>query len=130
MKRVWVVPLGEQLELLVSWLQPMLRRPGLTAAEELRIVVANASVDEERETVAFEPFDALVGPVRFAEAGVVADVIPLEPFEELRSRIGAAGAFRPQVVFATADGTQSYEQIEAIASEAIYVDRVAVVDLT
>jgi hypothetical protein len=128
MTRVWVVPLGAQLDLLARWLEPILDRPGLRRESELRIVVAEAG--ESAGGVQLEPFDALVGPVRIADDGVVADVIPVEPFLELRRQAGATGEFAPRVVFARADGSQTYEQIEAVASEAIYVDAVELVDLS
>jgi hypothetical protein len=127
MSRAWVVPLGEQLELLVRWLEPILDRPGLTREQELWIVVAEAGPDAE--PVEIEPFDALVGPVRIAEEGVVADVIPVEPFLELRRRAGASGEFAPRVVLARSDGTHAYEPIEAVASEAVYVDKFEIADL-
>jgi hypothetical protein len=126
--RAWVVPLGGQLDLLVRWLEPILDRPGLTRESVLRIVVAQ--VGEDAGELELDPFDALVGPVRIAEEGIVADVIPVEPFLELRRRAGATGAFTPRVVLARADGSRTYDPIEAVASEGIYVDAVELVDLS
>ena len=105
----WVAPVGAQLEFLVDWLEPVLTRPGLTPVplSELCIDVGEAdSID------AFEPFDALVGPVRASPEGIVADVIPLEAFEAV-----VPGA-TPLVVFAR--GPQQ-EEIEFVASEAVVV---------
>ncbi len=62
----------------------------------------------------FEPFDALVGPVRAAPEGIVADVIPLEAFEAI-----VPGA-RPHVVFARG----AAEPLEFVASEAVVVESV------
>ena len=123
MTRSWIVPLGGQLDLLVLWLEPIVARPGLVPVppEELHIVVAPATSTEPPE---LEPFDALVGPVRVDATGVVADVIPVEPFVALRARLGANGDFAPQVVFARADGTHELEPIEAVASEAVLVGAV------
>ena len=108
----WVAPVGEQLRFLVDWLEPILTRPGLTRVpvEDLRIELGEA------DTVAdFEPFDALVGPVRAAPDGIVADVIPVEAFEAI-----IPGA-RPLVVFAR--GTQP-DPLEFVASEAVIVSAV------
>jgi hypothetical protein len=123
----WVVPLGGQLDLLALWLEPIVARPGLVPVppEELHIVVAPAISTEPPE---LEPFDALVGPVRVDANGVVADVIPVEPFVALRARLGAGGDFAPRVVFARADGTRDLEPIEAVASEAVLVGTVTLRD--
>ena len=105
----WVAPVGAQLEFLVDWLEPVLTRPGLTPVplSDLCIDVGDAD-----SIGAFEPFDALVGPVRAAPEGIVADVIPLEAFEAV-----VPGA-TPLVVFAR--GPQQ-EEIEFVASEAVVV---------
>jgi hypothetical protein len=107
----WVAPVGAQLQFLVDWLEPILGRPGLTPipVDELCIDLGEADA-----VPPFEPFDALVGPVRAGARGIVADVIPLEAFEAI-----VAGA-RPQVVFAR--GTA--DELEFVASEAVLVDRV------
>jgi hypothetical protein len=108
----WVAPVGEQLRFLADWLEPILSRPGLepVPVDELCIELGEA------ETIAeFEPFDALVGPVRAARNGIVADVIPVEAFEEL-----VPGA-RPFVVFAR--GVDP-EPLEFVASEAVIVSAV------
>jgi len=105
----WVAPVGAQLEFLVDWLEPVLTRPGLVPVplQELCIDVGEAEAIE-----AFEPFDALVGPVRAAPDGIVADVIPVEPFDAV-----VPGA-RPLVVFAR--GAQQ-DELEFVASEAVVV---------
>jgi hypothetical protein len=122
----WVVPLDGQLDLLLRWLEPILTRPGLIPVAAPHIVLGEAGA----ETVELEPFDALVGPVRMAPEGVVADVIPVEPFRALRERLGATGDYAPQVVFARSDGTHAYQPIEAVASEAVYVDTLTLVELS
>ena len=128
MTRAWVVALGGQLDLLRYWLEPIVARPGLVPvpAERLHIVLGAAASPEAPQ---LEPFDALVGPVRVEVAGVLADVIPIEPFLELRERLGIPGPFRPHVVFAHADGTQTPEPIEAVASEAVFIETVTLFDL-
>jgi hypothetical protein len=105
----WVAPVGAQLEFLVNWLEPVLTRPGLTAVPvaELCIDVGDADAIDE-----FEPFDALVGPVRAAPDGIVADVIPVEAFAAV-----VPGA-RPLVVFARGP---RQDEIEFVASEAVVV---------
>jgi hypothetical protein len=105
----WTAPLGEQLRFLVDWLEPVLTRPGLARVllGELRIELGEADAVPE-----FEPFDALVGPVRADAHGIVADVIPLEAFEAL-----VPGA-HPLVVFAR--GAEP-EPLEFVASEAVVV---------
>ena len=122
----WVAPVGEQLRFLATWLEPILSRPGLTPVpvDELCIEIGEADTAAD-----FEPFDALIGPVRVEVAGVLADVIPIEPFLELRERLGIPGPFRPHVVFAHADGTQTPEPIEAVASEAVFIETVTLFDL-
>jgi hypothetical protein len=125
MSGTWVAPLGGQLDLLVQWLEPILRRPGLVREPAFQIVVGDAAGDPA--TIEFEPFDVLVGPVQFAAEGVVAEVIPIEPFLALRARIGAEGGYAPHVVLARADGTREYEPIEAVASEAVLVESLILV---
>lgn len=131
MSLAWVVPLGGQLDLLSRWLEPIVDRPGLApvAMEELRIVLCDAGPAHD-EHIEFEPFDALVGPVRVDADGVVAGVIPLEPFLALRTLVGADNEYEPRVVFATSDGTHAYDPIEAVASEAVYVRELALVELS
>jgi len=105
----WIAPVGAQLEFLVDWLEPVLTRPGLTPVplDELCIDVGEADAIGE-----FAAFDALVGPVRAAPDGIVADVIPVEAFDAI-----VPGA-RPLVVFAR--GRQQ-DEIEFVASEAVVV---------
>jgi hypothetical protein len=117
-----VAPLGGQLDLLVQWLEPILARPGLVREPAFQIVVGDAAGPVE-----LEPFDALVGPVQISADGVVAPVIPVEPFLALRARIGAQGDYAPHVVLARADGTHAYEPIEAVASEAVLIDSLILV---
>ena len=105
----WIAPVGEQLEFLVHWLEPVLTRPGLTAVPLAELCI---EVGESEAIAAFEPFDALVGPVRAAPDGIVADVIPVEAFAAIVP--GAA----PVVVFAR--GAQQ-EELEFVASEAVVV---------
>jgi hypothetical protein len=107
----WVAPVGDQLELLARWLEPVLERPGLTP--DLRIDIGDADA-----AAPFDPFDALVGPVRTAPEGVVADVIPVEAFAAV-----VPGA-QPLVVFARSDGSVQYEPLEFVASEAVIVSAV------
>ncbi len=125
MSGTWVLPLGAQLDLLVQWLEPILGRPGLVREPAFQIVVGEAA--GEPDAVEFEPFDALVGPVQFASEGLVAEVIPVEPFMVLRTLIGAHGVYAPRVVFARADGSHEYEPIEAVASEAVLIDTLTLV---
>ena len=128
MTSTWVVPLEGQLDLLLRWLEPILHRPGLTPVPSPHIVVG-AAAGGTAAAPAFEPFDALVGPVRIAPEGVLADVIPAEPFLALRALVGTSGDYAPQVVLARSDGTHAYEPIEAVASEAVYVDTLTLADL-
>ncbi|HZS24596.1 MAG TPA: hypothetical protein VFA30_06355 [Gaiellaceae bacterium] len=111
----WVAPVGDQLRLLVLWLEPVLSRPGLeqVPADELCIELGAAEAPAP-----FEPFDALVGPVRMEREGVVAEVIPREAFEAI-----VPGA-RPQVVFARSDGSVEHDPFEFVASEAVVVSAV------
>jgi hypothetical protein len=125
MSGTWVAPLGGQLDLLVQWLEPILARPGLVREPAFQIVVGEAAGDPGR--IELEPFDALVGPVQISPEGIVAPVIPLEPFLALRAQIGLHGDYAPCVVLARADGTQAYEPIEAVASEAVLVDSLILV---
>jgi hypothetical protein len=111
----WIAPIGDQVRLLVDWLEPVLTRPGLTpvAPDELCI-----DIGESDEAAPFEPFDALVGPVRMAPEGIVADVIPVEAFDTV-----VPGA-TPLVAFARSDGSVEYEPLEFVASEAVIVSTV------
>lgn len=124
MSLAWVAPVGAQLDLLTRWLEPILERPGLAAVppDRLRVVVCEA--DSESAPLEFEPFDVLVGPARMTADGVVADVIPLEPFVDL-----VGNAARPQIVFAHGTGEAALEPIEANASAAVLIERLLVVDL-
>jgi hypothetical protein len=116
----WSVPLDGQLDLLVRWLEPILERPGLTPVpvDELHIALGES---DARAAPSFEAFSALVGPVRFDAEGLVADVIPVEPFLELRDALGLTGDFMPRVVFAHAEAGREYEPVEAVASDAVIV---------
>jgi hypothetical protein len=108
----WVAPVGEQLRFLVDWLEPILERPGLEPVplEQLCIELGEADAPAE-----FDPFDALVGPVRATPDGIVAAVIPVEAFEAI-----VPGA-QPRVVFARG---QDPEPVEFVASEAVIVSSV------
>ena len=108
----WVAPVGEQLRFLVDWLEPILSRPGLEPVPVEQLCIELGKADAAAE---FEPFDALVGPVRAAADGIVADVIPVEAFEAI-----VPGA-RPLVVFAR--GVEP-EPLEFVASEAVIVSTV------
>jgi hypothetical protein len=105
----WIAPVGAQLEFLVNWLEPVLTRPGLTAVPLAELCIDVGEADAVGE---FEPFDALVGPVRAAPEGIVADVIPVEAFDAV-----VPGA-TPVVVFARGP---HQEEIEFVASEAVVV---------
>jgi hypothetical protein len=109
----WIAPLGGQLRFLADWLEPILARPGLVRVPVEELCIELGEADEPR---AFEPFDALVGPVRTDPDGIVADVIPLEAFEAI-----VPGA-RPRVVFAR--GADPGEPLEFVASEAVVVSEV------
>jgi hypothetical protein len=125
MSGVLVAPLGGQLDLLVQWLEPILARPGLVREPAFQIVVGETAGDPG--AIELEPFDALVGPVQISAEGVVAPVIPVEPFLALRAQIGAHGDYAPRVVLARTDGTHAYEPIEAVASEAVLIDSLILV---
>ncbi len=111
----WIAPIGDQVQLLVDWLEPVLARPGLTPVPQGELCI---DIGESDEAQPFEPFDALIGPVRIAPEGVVADVIPVEAFDAVVS--GAT----PLVVFARSDGSVEYEELEFVASEAVIVSAV------
>ena len=109
--RRWVAPVGAQLAFLVDWLEPILTRPGLTPVPVDELCI---ELGEAENIPAFEPFDALVGPVRAAPEGIVADVIPVDAFEAI-----VPGA-RPHVVFARGQA----DELEFVASEAVLVETV------
>ncbi|MES1247502.1 MAG: hypothetical protein ABUS54_07510 [Actinomycetota bacterium] len=104
----WVAPVGDQLRFLVDWLEPILSHEGLERVPVDELVIELGEADETR---AFEPFDALIGPVRAAPEGIVADVIPVEAFEAI-----VPGA-KPLVVFARG----AHPELEFVASEAVVV---------
>jgi hypothetical protein len=112
MTQRWVAPVGEQLRFLANWLEPILTRPGL---EPVPVELLCIELGEGDAPQPFEPFDALVGPVRAAPEGIVADVIPLEPFEAI-----LPGA-RPLVVFARGE---QQDELDFVASEAVLVSEV------
>ena len=107
----WIAPVGDQLAFLVDWLEPILTTAGLEPVPVDQLVIELGEADAAND---FEPFDALVGPVRAAPEGIVADVIPVEAFEAI-----VPGA-RPLVVFAR--GT--HDELEFVASEAVVVREV------
>ena len=111
----WIAPVGPQLELLVRWLEPVLSRPGLTPVPLAELCI---ELGESDAAAPFEPFDALVGPVRMTPDGIVADVMPVERFTAI-----VADA-EPRVVFARSDGTVGEEPFEFVASEAVIVSAV------
>ena len=108
----WVAPVGAQLEFLANWLEPILSRPGLTPVPVDELCIELGEGDAAN---AFEPFDALVGPVRAAPEGIVADVIPVERFQAILP--GAT----PLVVFARGNHP---EELEFVANEAVHVSEV------
>jgi len=108
----FVAPVGEQLAFLASWLEPILTRPGLEPVPVDQLCI---ELGEGDAAAAFEPFDALVGPVRAAPEGIVADVIPVEQFEAILP--GAT----PIVVFARGSHP---DELEFVASEAVLVREV------
>jgi hypothetical protein len=108
----WIAPVGDQLGFLVDWLEPILSQPGLTPVPVDELAIELGDGDAPR---AFEPFDALVGPVRAAPDGIVADVVPLDAFEAI-----LPGA-RPVVVFARGSGAP---ELKFVASEAVTVSTV------
>jgi hypothetical protein len=87
----------------------VLSRPGLKPVPLAELCIDVGEADAIGE---FEPFDALVGPVRAAPEGIVADVIPVEAFAAVVPNA------QPLVVFAR--GPQQ-EEIEFVASEAVVV---------
>ena len=89
-------------------MEPILDHPGLERVPVEELVI---DVGEADAVPAFEPFDALVGPVRAAPEGIVADVIPVEAFEAL-----VPGA-TPVVLFARG----AHPELEFVASEAVIV---------
>ena len=107
----WVAPVGDQLRFLVDWLEPILSKPGLEPVPVEELVIDLGDADDAN---AFEPFDALVGPVRATADAIIADVIPVEAFEAI-----VPGA-RPLVVFARG----SHPELEFVASEAVVVTQV------
>ena len=111
----WIAPIGDQVQLLVDWLEPVLTRPGLIPVPRDELCI---EIGESDDAAPFEPFDALVGPVRMAPEGVVADVIPVEAFDAV-----IRGA-TPLVVFARSDGSVEHEPLEFVASEAVIVSTV------
>jgi hypothetical protein len=111
----WIAPIGDQVQLLVDWLEPVLTRPGLTPVPHEELCI---DIGESEAAAPFEPFDALVGPVRMAPEGIVADVIPVEAFDAV-----VPGA-TPIVVFARSDGSVDFEPFEFVASEAVIVSAV------
>jgi hypothetical protein len=111
----WIAPIGDQVQLLVDWLEPVLTRPGLTPVPRQELCI---EIGESDKADPFEPFDALIGPVRMAPEGVVADVIPVEAFAAV-----VPGA-TPLVVFARSDGSIEHEPLEFVASEAVIVSAV------
>jgi hypothetical protein len=108
----WVAPVGAQLHFLAAWLEPVLTRPGLEPVPVDGLCIELGEADAAH---GFEPFDALIGPVRADPEGIVADVIPLEPFEAI-----VPGA-RPRVVFARG---REPEPLEFVAHEAVVVSEV------
>jgi hypothetical protein len=107
----WVAPVGDQLGFLVDWLEPILSHESLERIPVEDIVIDVGEADGVGD---FEPFDALIGPLRAAPEGIVADVIPVEAFEAI-----VPGA-RPLVVFAR--GT--HPELEFVASEAVVVTKI------
>jgi hypothetical protein len=78
---------------------------------------------------ALEPIDALVGPVRVVDEGVTGDVAPLDELRALHGAVGAAGELWPHVTFAYARAEAEMDEIEVVASDAVRIDAVSLVDL-
>lgn len=139
----WHVLFDGQLDFLASWLEPMLDRPYLARvpAEWLHLTVrgvgpargvdegerARLIADASERCAALAPVDALVGPVRVVDEGVVGGVQPAEPLAALYESLPGAAPepFWPHVTFAYATDDAEIEEIEVNASDAVRIDAVS-----
>jgi hypothetical protein len=132
-KQTWFVTFDRRLDFLATWLAPILDRPYLSHVphEWLHLTMGagdDAAAVRER-CAALAPIDALVGPVRVVDEGVTADVQPLDELRALHAAVGAAGELWPHVTFAYARADAEMDEIEVVASDAVLIDSVSLVDL-
>jgi hypothetical protein len=132
-KRMWYVTFDGRLDFLATWLEPILDRPYLSPVphEWLHLTLGegdDAAAVRERCT-ALAPIDALAGPVRVVDEGVIADVHPIDELRAVHTAVGAAGELRPHVTFAYARADTEMDEIEVVASDAVLIDSVSLVDL-
>jgi 2'-5' RNA ligase len=130
--RYWLATFDHQLDFLASWLEPILDRPYLSPVppEWLHLTLAAASDDDVRDRLAsIATVDALVGPVRVVDEGIVAGMEPEYELQALFEAAGGRGTFWPHVAFAYARAEAEVEQLEANASDAVLIDTVSLVDL-
>jgi hypothetical protein len=130
--RYWLATFDHQLDFLAAWLEPIVDRPYLSRVppEWLHLTLAEATDDGARERLASVPaVDALVGPVRIVDEGMVAGMEPEDELRALYEAAGGKGSFWPHVSFAYARDEAEVEQLEVNASDAVLIDAVSLVDL-
>ena len=141
----WHALPGGRLDALARSLEPALERPylspippewlhmtmrGVGPASEVDDDERTRLVAEARERLAVvEPIDALVGPVRIVDEGVLGEVTPAEPLAALVELLpGApAGHFWPHVSFAYAQAEAEMEPLAAEASASWRIDAVSLI---
>ena len=131
--RLWYVTFDGQLDFLRCWLEPILDRPYLSPVpqEWLHMTLGEgddtATVRERCETL--QAVDALVGPARVIDEGVVGIVQPQEEIEQLYRAIGGSGDFWPHVSFAYSSDEAEMDELEVNASDAVYISALSLVDV-
>jgi hypothetical protein len=132
---MWYVTFDGQLDFLRTWLEPILDRPYLSPVpQEWLHMTLSDSDDADVETVRerckeLQPIDALVGPARVMDEGVVGGVLPHEEVEPLFAAVGVRGDVWPHVSFAYAREQADMEELEVNASDAVYISAISLVDV-
>ena len=126
MSETLVAPLGGQLDLLVQWLEPILARPGLVREPAFQIVVGEAADDSGRSSSSRSTRSS--GRCRSHARASSRGVIPVEPFLAPARADRRATATTRRASFSRARTARTaYEPIEAVASEAVYIDTLTLV---
>jgi hypothetical protein len=132
-RRLWYVTFDGQLDFLRCWLEPILDRPYLAPVPPAWLHMTLGEGDDADTVRArcdgLHAVDALVGPARVVDEGIVGDVQPREELDALFGAIGGSGEFWPHVTFAYSCEETEMDELEVNASDAVYISALSLVDV-
>jgi hypothetical protein len=130
---LWYVTFDGQLDFLRCWLEPILDRPYLSPVPQewlhMTLGEGDDAVTVRERCKELQPVDALVGPARVHDDGIVGTVQPHDEIDALYRAIGGRGDFWPHVSFAYARDDVEMDELEVNASDAVYIPALSLVDV-